>query len=150
MALLQPTDVPSRSGINNAITGVMDDHIDPADPVGLHYDSGWINIPLRSGYTFSGETPAYRRIGSVIYMRGRVIRTTAGNWTTSSQAIGDLPAGFRPSTTNILFAEVIGTAAAASMGRMFVTSAGVINVNTVTGTSDGVANAFPLTAAFPN
>ena len=148
--LLQPTDVPSRSGINAAITSTMDDHTSLTNPNGLHYDSGWINIVLRSGYQSSGETPAYRRIGSVIYMRGRVLRTTAGNWTTTAVAVGDLPAGFRPSTSNILFAEVIGSAAAASMGRMFVTSSGVINVNTVTGTSDALANAFPLTAAFPN
>lgn len=147
---LQPSDVPSRSGIQAAIDEAVDDHASTTDAAGDHYDSGWINIPLRSGFTFSGETPAYRRIGDVIYMRGRVVRTTAGNWTTSSTSIGDLPAGFRPSTSNILFAHVIGSGASASNGRMFVTSAGVINVNTVTGTSDAMANAFPLTAAFPN
>lgn len=146
MALLQPTDVPSRSGINNAITGVMDDHIDPADPVGLHYDSGWILLPLRAGFTFSGENPMYRRLGNVIYMRGRVARTS-GNWTTGNTAIGDLPAGFRPSTSNILYATTIGSPGVA--GRMFITSAGVVNVNALSGTPAGT-DGIPLTASFPN
>lgn len=150
MTLLQPTDVPSRTGINNAITTEIGDHTDPADTAGDHYDSGWVALPLRTNVALSGETPMYRKIGRVIYMRGRVVVTTAGNWSTTATAVGDLPAGFRPSTSNILFAEVIGTAGSSAPGRMFVTSAGVVNVNTVTGTMDRTTNAFPLTAAFPD
>lgn len=146
MALLQGTDVPSRAGINAAITSTMDDHTDPNDPLGLHYDSGWILLPLRAGFTFSGENPMYRRLGNVIYMRGRVARTS-GNWTTGNTAIGDLPAGFRPSTSNILYATTIGSPGVA--GRMFITSAGVVNVNALSGTPLGT-DGIPLTASFPN
>lgn len=146
MALLQPTDVPSRTGINAAIQSTMDAHASTTDPASLHYDSGWINIPLRSGFTFSGETPAYRKIGSVIYMRGRVARTS-GTWTTGNTAIGDLPAGFRPSTSNVLFASVIGSPGVP--GRVFVTSAGVVNVNALSGTPAGTEG-ISLAAAFPN
>lgn len=146
MALLQPTDVPSRSGINNAITSTMDEHTDPTDPTGLHYDSGWILIPLRAGFTFSGENPMYRRLGNVIYLRGRVA-TTASTFTTATVAVGDLPAGFRPSTSNVVFATTSGSPGVGA--RFFVTSAGVINVNLLAGvaaTNGGV----PLSCAFPN
>lgn len=146
MTLLQPTDVPSRMGINNAITSEIADHTDTADTVGEHYDSGWILLPLRSGFTFSGENPMYRRIGSVIYMRGRVARTS-GNWTTGNTPIGDLPADCRPSTSNILYATTIGSPGVG--GRMFVTSAGVVNVNALSGTPLGT-DGIPLTASFPN
>lgn len=146
MTLLQPTDVPSRTGINAAIQSTMDAHTSLTDTVGLHYDSGWITLVLRSGFQLSGETPMYRRIGSVIYMRGRVARTS-GTWTTTTTAVADLPAGFRPSTSNILYATIIGSPGVA--GRMFISSAGVVNVHALTGTPAGT-DGIPLTAAFPN
>lgn len=146
MTLLQPTDVPSRNGINNAITTEIGDHADTLDTTGEHYDSGWILLPLRAGFTFSGENPMYRKISHTIYLRGRVARTS-GTWTTGNTAIGDLPAGFRPSTSNILFATVIGSPGVA--GRMFVTSAGVVNVNALTGTPAGT-DGISLASAFPD
>lgn len=146
MALLQPSDVPSRAGINAAITSTMDDHTDLNDPAGLHYDSGWILLPLRAGFQFSGENPMYRRIGSIIFMRGRVSRIS-GTWTTGNTPVADLPAGFRPSTSNILYLTSIG--ASTIPARMFITSAGVVNVNALSGTPAGTEG-IPLTASFPN
>lgn len=146
MALLQPSDVPSRSGINAAITSTMDDHSSLTNPTGLHYDSGWVLLPLRTGFQSNGETPMYRRIGSIIFMRGRVARIS-GTWTTGNTAVADLPAGFRPSTSNILYATTIGSPGVP--GRMFITSAGVVNVNALSGTPAGT-DGIPLTASFPN
>lgn len=143
---LQPSGVPSRSAIQNAIDEAVDVHASTTDTIGLHYDSGWVLLPLRAGFQANGETPMYRRIGSIIFMRGRVSRTS-GNWTTSNTAVADLPAGFRPSTSNILYATTIGSPGVG--GRMFVTSAGVVNVNALSGTPLGT-DGIPLTASFPN
>lgn len=124
MTLLQPTDVPSRAGINNAITTEIEAHASTTDPAGQHYDSGWINITLRAGFTVSGETPRYRRIGSTVYLRGRIAGTfAAGN----TYIVGDVPAGFRPNPL-ILF-PLAGSSAATSGGRLWVDTSGQINVN---------------------
>jgi len=143
MTLLVGTDVPSRAGINNAITTEIAAHASTSNPASLHYDSRWILLPLRAGFGVSGETPMYRRIGSVIYLRGRVVPPV--NWTTGNQAFGDLPAGFVPSTSNVLFASTAGSPGVAA--RFFITSAGVCNANVLTGTSAG---AIHLSCAFPN
>lgn len=124
MALLQPTDVPSRSGINNAIQSMMDAHASTTDPNSQHYDSGWIDIPYRPGFSTSGEAARYRRIGRQVFIRGRVAGTfAAGN----TYIIGDVPAGFRPNPL-ILF-PLAGSNAATSGGRLWVDTSGQINVN---------------------
>ena len=146
MTLLQPTDVPSRSGINNAITSEIANHASTTDPVGQHYDSGWILLPLRANFATSGETPMYRRIGSVIYLRGRVMCTGAQTWTTGNVPFADIPAGFRPSTSNVLFATTIATPTM-GLARFFVTSAGVLNASVVSGTP---TQAIHLSCAYPN
>lgn len=144
MALLQPTDVPSRTGINAAISSTVDEHADPLDAAGEHYDSGWQTLVLRANFGISGETPMYRRIGNVIYLRGRVI-PTSGNWTTGNTAFADIPAGFRPGTSNVLFASTSGSPGVPA--RFFITSAGVCNANLLTGTGTG---AIHLSCAYPN
>lgn len=136
MALLQPGDVPSRTGINNAITSEIANHASVANPASLHYDSGWIAIPLRLGFQTSGETPSYRKIGSIVYLRGRLI-PNSGTFSTGGNAIGDLPAGFRPAVANEVFATTWGTTPV--MGRFFIGSGGAITVDPVSATADAVA-----------
>lgn len=60
-------------------------------------DTGWITV---SSFTnsFSGTNVAYRRINSVVYLRGRV---TGG---TANASAFNLPSGFRPSTTDFVVA----------------------------------------------
>jgi hypothetical protein len=145
MTLLQPSDVPSRSGINNAITSEIAAHASLTNTAGLHYDSGWILIPLRANFQASGENPSYRRIGSVIYLRGRVQPINGVTWSTANTAWGDLPAGFVPSTPNVLFASTSGSPGVAA--RFFITSAGVCNANLLSGTGTG---AIHLSCAYPN
>lgn len=124
MALLQPSDVPSRSGINNAITSEIANHASLTDVNGLHYDSGWIDVTLRAGFSASSEAPRYRRIGRQVFLRGRVAGTfAAGN----TYILGDIPAGFRPNPL-ILF-PLAGSNAATSGGRLWVDTSGQINVN---------------------
>lgn len=124
MTLLQPTDVPSRSGINNAISSEIAAHASTTDPNGPHYDSGWIDIPLRGGFSASGETPRYRRVGRQVFLRGRVGGTfAAGN----TYIVGDVPAGFRPNP--LILYPLGGSSAATSGGRFWIDTSGQINVN---------------------
>lgn len=57
-------------------------------------DSGWLDIPLNSGWSMNDYTtdkPQYRKIGNRVMLRGIVSATAeAGN------AIATLPIGFRP------------------------------------------------------
>lgn len=58
-------------------------------------DSGWQNIPLASGITVGSlmKKAQYRKIGKIVQVRGDVAGITKGGVT-----IGNLPAGYRPST----------------------------------------------------
>lgn len=127
MALLQPGDVPSRSGINNAITSEIANHASLTDVNGLHYDSGWIDIPLRAGYTSSGEVPRYRRIGRQVFLRGR-LAPTAGTFAANVQVVvGDLPANFRPNPLTVW--ALAGSSGTLSGGRWWVDTTGAINIH---------------------
>lgn len=57
-------------------------------------DSGWKTLPLATGIIAysDAQTPQYRKIGPVVYLRGAVKGIT-----TLSKIIGTLPEGFRPS-----------------------------------------------------
>lgn len=127
MTLLQPSDVPSRSGINNAITSEIANHASLTDLASLHYDSGWITLTLNAGWSATGETPQYRRIGSAVYVRGRVTDADA-SITAGTYQIATLPVGFRPTVANMVFAFA-GGSGTTSAGRLFVTSGGVITIN---------------------
>jgi hypothetical protein len=125
MTLLQPTDVPSRAGINNAITTEIAAHASTTDPNGPHYDSGWIDIPLRANRQASGEVPRYRRVGRQVFLRGRVAKTDATNFAANVQdTIGDLPAGFRPNPLTMW--AIAGSTGTNSGGRFWITTAGEI------------------------
>lgn len=133
MALLQPSDVPSRSGINNAITSTVDEHASLTDVNGLHYDSGWVNIPLRATFSASGETPQVRRVGKTVHLRGRIGGTiTAGG----TVIVGDIPAGFRPSVLSMF--AVSGSDANAA-GRFWVNTAGELNFSLTITKTNGIS-----------
>jgi len=57
-------------------------------------DTGWVTATVGSGWSnVSGNGAAYRKIGSVVYVRGFVSATSA----TPSSVIFTLPPGWRPS-----------------------------------------------------
>lgn len=129
MALLQATDVPSRMGINNAITSTMDAHDSSVDTASQHYDSGWIALPLRAGFALSGETPRYRRIGDIVFIMGRIAPSGGGNFATGQYAVADLPAGFRTTIGLVMFPLMGSTGPA---GRLWYDTAGVVNCHVTT------------------
>lgn len=143
MALLQPSDVPSRTGINAAITSTVDAHASTTDVNGLHYDSGWIDVTFRTGFTWSGEAVRYRRIGRMIYIRGRVAPTAGSFAAGSSQIVADIPAGFRPNPL-VMFAAA-GSTAATSGGRFWISALGEINVN-----PSGAPSSIPVACSYLN
>src|SRR5690606_13245391 len=51
----------------------------------LWQDTGWVNVPLRAGFTHSTQLQV-RRIGLVVYAQGRV----TGALTTGNVIIGDI------------------------------------------------------------
>lgn len=54
-------------------------------------DTGWINATLGAGWTFpSGGFLQYRKVGDLVYIRGYLTASNAGN------AMTTLPAGYRP------------------------------------------------------
>lgn len=129
MTLLQPTDVPSRTGINNAITSEIANHASVSNSASQHYDSGWITLPLRSGFSGSpGEVPQYRRVGKLVTIRGRLSGTIpAGN-----TAVADVPAGFIPSMLN-MWARAENSSTNA--GRLWVSPSGAVNVSPAAATT---------------
>ena len=62
-------------------------------------DTGWMDIPLNSAYTFQNRAPQVSRIGSVLYFHGDVKPKTgtfpANSVITVSTGTG-VPVGFRP------------------------------------------------------
>jgi hypothetical protein len=60
-------------------------------------DSGWIELPLNTGWwTYESDYPydvaSYRKIGNIVYLRGMV-----GSTAEAASIIAVLPEGFRPS-----------------------------------------------------
>lgn len=79
-------------------------------------DTGWVSATLGSGWTaFSGETPGYRRLNGVVYLKGRASSTGA------TATAFTLPAGFRP-IAQLVMSGNDGTA----FIQAIVTSAGIV------------------------
>lgn len=79
-------------------------------------DSGWQTVSSFSN-SYSGTNVAYRKINNVVYLRGRV------NGGTANAGAFTLPSGYRPSTSEAVFA---------------VQQYGTSNINYVTVGTDGV------------
>lgn len=136
MTLLQPTDVPSRTGINNAITTEIEDHASTTDVNGQHYDSGWISLPLGTNIVASGETPQYRRLGKIVQLRGRLDLSTGSFPSPGPTVVATLPTGFRPSSLSMW--ALAGTTPATS-GRFWVATNGQVNVSPAAAVADAVS-----------
>lgn len=56
-------------------------------------DTGWLDLPLKTGWSvpYDTDTPKYRKIGSIVYLKG-LLNATASAATT----IAELPVGYRP------------------------------------------------------
>ena len=90
------------------------------------YDTGWVNVPLRSGFT-NTVTLQVRRIGVTASLRGRV----TGAYTTGNVIVADVPAGFRPSSQPPRTAVTFDTSGAV-VGSAVIGLDGLINVSAQT------------------
>lgn len=115
--------------------------------VAVRYDSGWNDIPLSPGITAYEEasTPQYRKIGSIVYIRGAVIGVTAKN-----TVIGNLPTGFKPSRSSHYVQNTNVTPdGGASISRLVVSTNGEIKVQGISeGASYGADKWFPINTSF--
>ena len=95
---------------------------------GLLEDSGWIDIPLREGFTPQPNyAPQGRRIGSVVYLSGGISGT--GITPKTSYTVADLPVELRPSRGVYTMG---GASSADSAPLLVVNTTGSIEVRTNT------------------
>ena len=81
--------------MNNYITWVYGNLLNEINNINERIvDTGWVNLVLESGVTqfTAGYNLQMRRIGNVVYCRGRI-----GNVTSNDTLISVIPAIFRPS-----------------------------------------------------
>ena len=100
MTLLQPTDVPSMDGINNAITSEIAEHASTTEIGGPHYDSGWLPLDGVGHENVNWTVRQYRVKNGMVQVRfsGTMNQAFAvsndGNIT--DRGVGVLPPGARP------------------------------------------------------
>jgi len=58
-------------------------------------DTGWVTFPYAGGIAAFGSSPAYRKLGNRVYLKG-MIKPSASTDMTVQTTLGTLPAGFRP------------------------------------------------------
>lgn len=135
MTLLQPTDVPSMDGINNAITSEIADAVSTTDPSDQFYDSGWLELPGTPDAGFQNVEKQYRiKDGTVqVRLRGALSAALAvsASGNIADMPIGALPAGTRPgsggfSATACFPIEIGGVTA-----HVFIYNGGTVNLATV-------------------
>lgn len=105
------TSPPQPTGSSNPVSikfwwQVICNWINLLSPDGATaYDTGWVNLTLTNGWAAVGtNTPAYRRIGRTVFLRGRVSGGAA------SSIAATLPADARPGTlSNAMVREGGGT-----------------------------------------
>lgn len=92
-------------------------------------DTGWITLSLADGITAYNEanTPQYRKIGNLVFIRGTVKGITARN-----TVIGTLPEGFRPTKANPYVQNTsLGTGNYATQTRLTVTTTGDVKLEAI-------------------
>lgn len=100
-------------------------------------DTGWINLPAASnGFVADtgGGTPQYRKIGSVVYLRGQYLRSTAPATATVATT---LPTGFRPTTTVNLHTQAFNNGDVAVLVTVNVSGTISITCGTARASSPG-------------
>lgn len=103
--------------------------------IGKTEDSGWVNITLGYGMSVAtGRTPQVRKIGNIVYMRGRV--TTSTQWE-QHDSIVSIPDGFRPSQDEVFIQSSTGT----YRYRLEIKQAGNVVANAITNNTNGNAEA---------
>ncbi|MGW3648321.1 hypothetical protein [Streptomyces sp. NPDC000878] len=71
-------------------------------------DTGWSNLPLLPNWTvYNGETPAVRRVGSTVHLRGAVQSPVA--LTAPGTPLISVPPGFRPAMRHHWYTVIGGT-----------------------------------------
>lgn len=112
-------------------------------------DIAWTNFDFASGFSaVAGETPQYCFKNGVVYLRGRVEKSTA--WTTGTSAISAtaLPVEMRPSQSNAIWASTIGTGGTQYPARVFVNSSGILNANGLTGVGSGTGLSISISGSY--
>lgn len=72
-------------------------------------DSGWLTLPLQTNFVAFGggfQTPQYKRVGNLVYLRGLIGRTTSTAVAGFTAAI--LPVGARPLATVLYEQHISG------------------------------------------
>jgi hypothetical protein len=103
-------------------------HTVPVD--GDPYDTGWITLahPNDSFSNVSGDEASLRRIGNVVYGRGRVTPPSTTAIDTSGVAIGSVPTGARLGTTDQ--PRFIGSTCTAGFIELVFNTSGTITCRT--------------------
>lgn len=72
-------------------------------------DTGWINLPLRSGFAanVSNQVPQMRQLDGHLYFRGQV-KPSSGTFGSDTVVFADLPPQFRSDNTAVKAFEVVG------------------------------------------
>ncbi|GAA3811492.1 hypothetical protein ACFS5L_32195 [Streptomyces phyllanthi] len=71
----------------------------------VYEDTGWTTLSLLPNWTvYLGETPAVRRIGSTVHLRGALITSVAIS--ANSTSVINVPAGFRPAVRHHYYAPL--------------------------------------------
>jgi hypothetical protein len=72
-------------------------------------DTGWVDIPLRSGFVanVSNQVPQIRQTDGLIKLRGQV-KPSSGTFGTDTVYFGDLPQQFRTNTAAVKAYEIVG------------------------------------------
>ncbi|WP_399088036.1 hypothetical protein ACGH2B_12530 [Streptomyces sp. BBFR2] len=93
-------------------------------------DSGWQTLALASGYgnPGHGSVPAWRRLGSLILLRGRLGPTKANATIPNAATLATLPAGIRPGTEFAWAAPRDQTSKGPSVTRAEITRGGVLRI----------------------
>ncbi|MET0786497.1 MAG: hypothetical protein ABWY25_07325 [Paenisporosarcina sp.] len=100
------TGIPGPPGVVQSISagsGISVDSTNAAYPIVSVSTTAWVNVTLQNGWVlFTGYKCQYRKIGDIVYTRGRMSNGSKG----ATAFI--LPVGFRPPTTVDIFGGCYG------------------------------------------
>lgn len=122
----------TNNGENKYLYGFYDNSLGTCKEVQNVEDSGWLDLPLRDGYTsLDGHTCQYRKINGSVKLRGCLKGFPAGNPTSCTFA--SLPSGFRPSKT--YFFMGMDTSTATGFMKYYINADGAMVLKSVSDTT---------------